>query len=48
MVDAGYCEEMARKIKKTFGYILEIIVNSDKENGFKPIGNRWVVERTFS
>ena len=46
--DAGYRGEVADKIKKTFGYMLEVIVSGDKSNGFKPIGKRWVVERTFS
>ena len=28
--------------------MLEVIVSGDKSKGFKPIGRRWVVERTFS
>ena len=46
--DAGYRGEVADKIKKAFGYMLEFIASGDKSNGFKPIGKRWVVERTFS
>ena len=38
--DAGYRGEVAAKIKKAFGYALEVIVSGDKSNGFKPIGNR--------
>ena len=48
LADAGYIGEVAAKIKKAFGYALEVIVSGDKSNGFKPIGKRWVVERTFS
>ena len=48
LADAGYRGEVAAKIKKAFGYALEVIVSEDKSNGFKPIGKRWVVERTFS
>ncbi len=48
LVDAGYRGEIADKIKTSFGYILEVVVSGDKVNGFKPIGKRWIVERTFS
>jgi transposase len=48
LADAGYRGEVADKIKKTYGYLLEIIVSRDKITGFKPIKGRWVVERTFS
>ena len=47
LVDAGYRGEIADKIKTAFGYILEVVVSGDKVNGFKPIGKRWIVERTF-
>ena len=49
LADAGYREEIAEKIKKAFGYILEVTtISGDRINGFKPIGKRWVMERTFS
>lgn len=48
LADAGYKGEVAAKIKKVFWYVLEVIVSGDKSNGFKPIGKRWIVERTFS
>lgn len=48
LADVGYCGEMVEKIKQTFGYILEIVISGDKTNNFKPIGKRWVIERTFS
>ena len=48
LADAGYRGEIADRIKTTFGYILEVVVSGDKVNGFKPIGKRWIVERTFA
>ena len=48
LADAGYRGEVAAKIRKAFGYVLEVIVSGDKSNGFKPIGKRWIVEGTFS
>ena len=48
LADAGYRWEVAGSIKKAFGYALEIIVSGNKSNSFKPIGKRWIVERTFS
>lgn len=48
LADAGYRGEVAGRIKKAFGYALEVIVSGNKSNGFKPIGKRWIVERTFS
>ena len=48
LADAGYRGEVAEKIKNAFGYILEVVVSGDKVKGFKPIGKRWIVERTFS
>lgn len=48
LAEAGYRGKIADKIKTAFGYILEVVVNGDKINGFKPIGKRWIVERTFA
>ena len=48
LADAGYRGEIADKIKTVFGYILEVVVSGDKVNVFKPIGKRWMVERTFA
>ena len=28
--------------------MLEVVVSGDKSNGFKPMGKRWIVEKTFS
>ena len=48
LADTGYRGEIAEKIKNAFGYILEVVVSGDKVKGFRPIGKRWIVERTFS
>ena len=48
LADTGYRSEVAAGIRKAFGYMLEVIVSGDKSKGFKPVGKRWVVERTFS
>lgn len=49
IADGGYRGELAEKIKTKFGYMLQIIMRSDKKsNDFKPLPMRWVVERTFA
>lgn len=49
LCDKALCRgEIAEKIKNAFGYILEVVVSGDKLKGFRPIGKRWIVERTFS
>ena len=32
LADAGYRGEVVTKIKKAFGYVLEVIVSGDKSN----------------
>jgi len=46
-------KKTGQKYRKKPGYhakcfFPEVVVNGDKVKGFKPIGKRWVVERTFS
>lgn len=48
LTDAGYRREIVGKIKCAFGYILEIVVSGDRVKGFKAIGKKWIVERSFS
>ncbi|WP_373829963.1 transposase, partial [Bacteroides heparinolyticus] len=48
LADAGYRGEIADKVKTAFGYILKVVTNGNKVNGFKSIGKRWIVERIFS
>jgi len=47
--DGGYRGEIAGQIRKSFDYLLQVVMRSDdKKAGFKPAHKRWVVERTFS
>jgi len=46
--DGGYRGELVEKVKKTFGWILDIVLRSDTAKGFEVIPKRWVVERTFA
>ena len=49
IADGGYRGEIAEQVKKSFGYLIQVVMRSDdKKVGFKPIHKRWVVERTFS
>lgn len=49
MADGGYRGELIDLITKKFGYFIKITLRKDTSNkGFKPVGKRWVVERTFS
>lgn len=49
IADGGYRGEIAEQVKKAFGYIIQVVMRSDEnKTGFKPVGKRWVVERTFS
>lgn len=47
LADAGYCGEIADKIKTAFEYIFKVVISGDRVNGFKPIGKRWIAEMTF-
>ena len=49
MADGGYKGGIADGVLKKFGYVLKILLRKDsKKQQFKPISNRWVVERTFA
>ena len=48
MADGGYRGEIIDTVKKTFGYLVQVVVSNYKEQGFRPIQKRWVLERTFS
>ena len=49
LADGGYRGEITAEVKKTFGYIIQVVLRSDKfEKKFKPIHKRWIIERTFS
>jgi hypothetical protein len=45
----GYREEIIAEVFKKIGYILHVVLRKGHVKGdFKPIGKRWIVERTFS
>ena len=49
LADGGYRGDIISDVFKRFGYKLQIVLRkSDDKTGFKPIGKRWIVERTFS
>lgn len=48
IADGGYRGQLAENIKNTFGYVLQVIISGYQKQGFRPIKNRWVIERTFS
>lgn len=49
LADGGYRGEIIAEVKKSFGYVIQILLKSDKfEKEFKPIHKRWIIERTFS
>jgi len=49
IADGGYRGEIIEQVKKSFGYLIQVVMRSDdKKTGFKPTHKRWVVERTFA
>jgi putative transposase len=48
LADGGYRGEIIETVRKTFGFLIEVITSGYKEHGFRPVRKRWIVERTFS
>jgi putative transposase len=48
LADGGYRGEVIETVKKIFDYLIQVVVSNYKEQGFRPIHKRWIVERTFS
>ncbi|WP_455586801.1 transposase [Bacteroides sp.] len=48
LADGGYRGELIENVKNKFGYVIQVVISAYKEQGFKPIHKRWIVERTFS
>ena len=48
LADGGYRGELVNNIKKKFGYVIQVVISSYKEQGFRPIQERWIVERSFA
>lgn len=47
-VDGGYRGEVIEWVKARFRYCLEVVLRSDKKQGFVVLPKRWIVERTFA
>ena len=47
LADSAYGKELARWVKKSLGYILEVVKVSEL-GGFQVVPMRWKVERTFA
>jgi len=43
----GAYTSIVEKVRKNFGWVLEIVLRSDTAKGFVVLPRRWVVERTF-
>ena len=49
IADGGYRGQIAEMVRKSFGYVLQVVMRQDYNGtGFKPVHKRWVVERTFA
>ena len=48
LADGGYSGELIDNIKKKFGYVIQLVISAYKEQGFRSIQKRWIVERSFS
>jgi putative transposase len=47
LADGAYRGERIECVKNRFGYLLQVIVSSYKEQGFRSVHKRWIIERTF-
>ncbi len=48
IADGGYRGELIDNTKKTFGWILEILLRRDDSTKFQILTQRWIVERTLA
>jgi len=48
IADGGYRGELVENTKRTFGWILEIVLRKDDSTKFQVLPQRWIVERTFA
>lgn len=48
VADGGYRGELIENTRKTFGWILEIVLRKDSPKKFEVLPQRWIVERTFA
>jgi putative transposase len=45
--DAGYSGKLIEWVKKTCGWVLEIVKRRDNIREFQVLPHKWIVERTF-
>ncbi|MDW8036933.1 MAG: transposase, partial [Thermoguttaceae bacterium] len=45
--DGGYAGQLIEWLKRSFGWVLEIVSRLAEAVGFEVLPRRWVVERTF-
>ncbi|MDL2262843.1 IS5 family transposase [Bacteroidales bacterium OttesenSCG-928-I21] len=48
IADGGYRGDLAETIKKSFGWVLQVVLRSDTTKKFEVLPKRWIVERTFA
>lgn len=48
IADGGYRGELIDNTKKIYGWIVEVVLRSDRSEKFQILPKRWIVERTFS
>lgn len=46
--DGGYRGVLIENVKRIFGWVIDIVLRSDRNTNFQVLPKRWVVERTFS
>ncbi len=46
--DGGYRGDIIEQVKNMFGYLLQIVLRTDKQEKFEVGPKRWIIERTFS
>jgi putative transposase len=48
IADGGYRGELIENTRRTFGWIVEIVMRKDTSKKFEVLPQRWIVERTFA
>lgn len=48
LADGGYWGELIENTKNCFEYVIQVVISSYREQGFRPIHKRWIIEWTLS
>lgn len=48
IAEGGYRGKLAKNMRDTFGYVLQLIISSYNKQGCRPIENHWIIERSFA